>query len=74
MRLLKQPLICQIVTFKTVSYQIKPLTFWMSLVLRKNLTLKFVDPEDINRRIADAETKKNEATQAEDFEKSRSFP
>lgn len=40
---------------------------------KKNLTLKFVDPEDINRRIADAETKKNEATQAEDFEKAAHF-
>ncbi|UTG78838.1 ATP-dependent Clp protease ATP-binding subunit [Lactococcus lactis] len=40
---------------------------------KKNLTLKFVDPEDINRRIADAETKKNEATQAEDFEKAAYF-
>jgi len=40
---------------------------------KKNLTLKFVDPEDINRRIADAEKKKNEATQAEDFEKAAHF-
>lgn len=40
---------------------------------KKNLTLKFVDPEDINRRIAEAEKKKNEATQAEDFEKAAHF-
>ncbi|RZI48736.1 ATP-dependent Clp protease ATP-binding subunit [Lactococcus kimchii] len=40
---------------------------------KKNLTLKFVDPEDISRRIDQAEQQKAEATRAEDFEKAAHF-
>ena len=40
---------------------------------KKNLTLKFVDPEDIKRRIGDAENQKNEAMRTEDFEKAAHF-
>lgn len=36
---------------------------------KKNLTLKFVDPEDINKRMAVAENAKTEALRAEDYEK-----
>ncbi|WP_276421646.1 ATP-dependent Clp protease ATP-binding subunit [Lactococcus garvieae] len=40
---------------------------------KKNLTLKFVDPEDIKKRIEQAEVQKNEAMQREDFEKAAHF-
>ena len=40
---------------------------------KKNLTLKFVDPEDIKKRIEQAEAQKNEAMQREDFEKAAHF-
>ena len=40
---------------------------------KKNLTLKFVDPEDVSRRIQEAETAKNEAMRTEDFEKAAHF-
>ena len=40
---------------------------------KKNLTLKFVDPEDIKNRIAQAEAQKNEAMRTEDFEKAAHF-
>ncbi|GBG97405.1 ATP-dependent Clp protease ATP-binding subunit [Lactococcus termiticola] len=40
---------------------------------KKNLTLKFVDPEDLKNRIADAEEQKNEAMRTEDFEKAAHF-
>ncbi|WP_096819222.1 ATP-dependent Clp protease ATP-binding subunit, partial [Lactococcus fujiensis] len=40
---------------------------------KKNLTLKFVDPEDIERRIAESEAQKNEAMRTEDFEKAAHF-
>lgn len=40
---------------------------------KKNLTLKFVDPEDIQKRIVEAENAKSEATRAEDFEKAAHF-
>ncbi|MFC4651781.1 AAA family ATPase [Lactococcus nasutitermitis] len=40
---------------------------------KKNLTLKFVDPDDIKRRIAEAEQHKNEAMRTEDFEKAAHF-
>ncbi|MGM9885891.1 MAG: AAA family ATPase [Lactococcus sp.] len=40
---------------------------------KKNLTLKFVDPEDIKRRIAEAEQQKSEAMRTEDFEKAAHF-
>ncbi len=40
---------------------------------KKNLTLKFVDPEDIKKRIEQAEAQKNDAMQREDFEKAAHF-
>ncbi|HEY0221363.1 MAG TPA: AAA family ATPase [Lactovum miscens] len=40
---------------------------------KKNLTLKFVDPEDLQRRIDEAEKSKNEAMRSEDFEKAAYF-
>ncbi|QPS70477.1 ATP-dependent Clp protease ATP-binding subunit [Lactococcus garvieae] len=40
---------------------------------KKNLTLKFVDPEDIKKRIEQAESQKNDAMQREDFEKAAHF-
>ncbi len=40
---------------------------------KKNLTLKFVDPEDIKNRIAQAEQQKNEAMRTEDFERAAHF-
>lgn len=40
---------------------------------KKNLTLKFVVPEDIKRRIAEAEQQKSEAMRTEDFEKAAHF-
>lgn len=40
---------------------------------KKNLTLKFVDPEDIKKRIEQAEVQKNESMQREDFEKAAHF-
>lgn len=40
---------------------------------KKNLTLKFVDPQEITKRIAAAEDAKNEALRSEDFEKAAHF-
>jgi ATP-dependent Clp protease ATP-binding subunit ClpE len=40
---------------------------------KKNLTLKFVNPEDVENRIAEAEKAKNEAMRSEDFEKAAYF-
>ncbi|GFH42010.1 ATP-dependent Clp protease ATP-binding subunit ClpE [Lactococcus hodotermopsidis] len=40
---------------------------------KKNLTLKFVDPQDIAERIQKAEEAKNEALRSEDFEKAAHF-
>ncbi|MDN6070289.1 MAG: AAA family ATPase [Lactococcus plantarum] len=40
---------------------------------KKNLTLKFIDPEDIMKRIQASEDAKNEALRSEDFEKAAYF-
>ncbi|MDR1605477.1 MAG: AAA family ATPase [Streptococcaceae bacterium] len=40
---------------------------------KKNLTLKFVDPQDITKRIEASEAAKNEALRSEDFEKAAHF-
>ncbi|MDR0299865.1 MAG: AAA family ATPase [Streptococcaceae bacterium] len=40
---------------------------------KKNLTLKFVNPEDVQKRIEEAELAKNEAMRSEDFEKAAHF-
>ncbi|MDR2976754.1 MAG: AAA family ATPase [Streptococcaceae bacterium] len=40
---------------------------------KKNLTLKFVNPEDVENRIEEAEKAKNEAMRSEDFEKAAYF-
>ncbi|GAB2025492.1 ATP-dependent Clp protease ATP-binding subunit [Lactovum odontotermitis] len=40
---------------------------------KKNLTLKFVNPEDVQNRINEAEKAKNEAMRSEDFEKAAYF-
>ena len=40
---------------------------------KKNLTLKFVDPQEIAKRIQSSEDAKNEALRSEDFEKAAHF-
>jgi ATP-dependent Clp protease ATP-binding subunit ClpE len=40
---------------------------------KMNLTLKFVNPDDIKKRIAEAEAAKAEATQTEDFERAAHY-
>ena len=40
---------------------------------KKNLTVKFIDPEDIMKRIQASEDAKNEALRSEDFEKAAYF-
>lgn len=40
---------------------------------KKNLTLKFIDPEEIQNRIKEAEDAKNESMQTEEFEKAAHF-
>lgn len=40
---------------------------------KKNLTLKFVDPQEIAKRIQSSEDAKNEALRSEDFEKAANF-
>ena len=40
---------------------------------KKNLTLKFVDPQEISKRIQSSEDAKNEALRSEDFEKAAHF-
>lgn len=40
---------------------------------KKNLTLKFIDPEEIKERLKEAENLKNQAMQTEEFEKAAHF-